>query len=82
MVSQKLIVSNSEGLHMRPAGVLAKEMSKFNSSITIIYDGTKYDGKSIMSIMAACIKCGSEIEIVCSGSDEEAALIKAISLVQ
>ena len=29
MVSRTLTVNNPEGLHMRPAGVVAKEMGKF-----------------------------------------------------
>ena len=33
-------------------------------------------------LMAAFIKCVAEIEIVCDGSDEEAALAKAVELVE
>lgn len=82
MVSQKVNVTNPEGLHMRPAGVFTKEMSKFESDVNIVFGGKDYNGKSIMNVIAACIKCGSEIEIQCSGSDEEAALQKAVELVQ
>ena len=32
MVSRTLTVNNPEGLHMRPAGVVAKEMGKFARS--------------------------------------------------
>ncbi|WP_443771011.1 HPr family phosphocarrier protein, partial [Anaerostipes sp.] len=30
----------------------------------------------------ACIKCGSEIELVCEGPDEEAALAHATELIE
>ena len=33
MVSRTLIVNNPEGLHMRPAGVVAKEMGKFSCEV-------------------------------------------------
>lgn len=82
MVSKKVNVTNPEGLHMRPAGIFTKEMSKFKSDVNIAFNGKDYNGKSIMNVIAACIKCGSEIEISCSGSDEEAALQKAVELVQ
>ncbi len=81
MVSKKVTVTNPEGLHMRPAGVFTKEMSKFESDVNIVFGGKDNDGKSIMNIIAACIKCGSEIEIQCSGPDEEEALKKAVELV-
>ncbi|HIV86154.1 MAG TPA: HPr family phosphocarrier protein [Candidatus Monoglobus merdigallinarum] len=82
MVSKKVTVTNPEGLHMRPAGVFTKSVAVFDSDVTIKFNGKTYNGKSIMNVLAACIKCGSEIEIECSGSDEEAALAKAIELVQ
>lgn len=82
MVSKTVTVTDPEGLHMRPAGVFTKEMSKFDSDVTINFDGKSFNGKSIMNVIAACIKCGSEIEIECGGSDEAEALEKAVELVQ
>lgn len=82
MVSKKVSVTNPEGLHMRPAGIFTKEMAKFNSDVTIEAGGKDFDGKSIMNVIAAGIKCGSEIEIRCSGADEQAALDKAVELVK
>ncbi len=82
MVSKVVTVTNTEGLHMRPAGVFTKTMGTFNSDVNIKFNGKDYNGKSIMNVIAACIKCGSEIEIECSGDDEQAALDKAVELVQ
>lgn len=81
MVSEKLTLTNAQGFHMRPAGVFATEMGKFSSDVTIKFNGSEINGKSLMNIIAACIKCGSEIEIVCIGSDEQEALTKAVELV-
>ena len=36
MLSKTLTIENSEGLHMRPAGVVAKEMGKFVCDVTIV----------------------------------------------
>ena len=82
MVSQKTKVINKEGFHMRPANYFIKEMSAFKSDVTIVFNGKDVNAKSIMNIMAACIKFGSEIEIKCDGEDEAAALAKAVELVE
>lgn len=82
MVSQKVKVTNEQGMHMRPATVFSAAVTPFDSEVKINFNGNSYDGKSVMMLMAACIKCGAEIEIVCDGSDEEAALAKAVELVE
>ncbi|MBS5934404.1 MAG: HPr family phosphocarrier protein [Clostridiales bacterium] len=76
MVSRKYTIKNEQGLHMRPAGLVTKEMMKFNSDVSFEVNGATINAKSIMNVMAACIKCGTEIEVQCNGADEEAALAK------
>ena len=34
MVSQKVVIKNPTGLHLRPAGILCKEAMQFKSLIT------------------------------------------------
>lgn len=82
MVSKNITLVNAQGFHMRPAGEFAAAMSKFKSDVTIKFNSNEINGKSLMNIIAACIKCGSNIEIVCSGEDEEAALSEAVRLVE
>jgi phosphocarrier protein len=81
MVSKTLTIENEQGLHMRPAGIFAKEMAAFQSDVQILFDGKKINAKSVMNIISGCIKCGSEITLECSGSDEQAALDKATELI-
>ena len=76
MVSQTVKVINEQGLHMRPAGVFAKEMTKFKCNVTIDIAGKRINAKSVMLIIAACIKCVTEMTIECDGEDEQAALGK------
>ena len=82
MVSQVTLVKNKEGFHMRPANYFIKEMSEFSNKVNLVVNGKDVNGKSIMNIMAACIKYGTEIEVQCEGDDEEAALAKAIELIE
>ena len=51
MVSKKFVVQNEQGLHMRPAGVLAKAVTKFESDVTIIYNDKKINAKSLLNII-------------------------------
>lgn len=81
MVSAKTKVINPQGMHMRPAQVFVNEMSKFKSDVIILCNGKTINAKSIMNLMAACIKQGCEIEIQCSGEQENEALAKAVELV-
>ena len=37
MVSKTMVVKAAEGLHMRPAGVIAREAGKFDSDVTIVF---------------------------------------------
>ena len=78
MISKNLTVVNPSGLHLRPAGVLSQTAMKFKSYITIICGEKKIVAKSVLNVMAAGIKCGTEITLVCDGEDEEEAM-KTIS---
>lgn len=81
MVSEKVTVINKMGFHMRPASVFVQTMAKFKSDINIVFNGKDIDGKSIMNVMAACMKQGSELELQCSGPDEAEMLKAAADLI-
>lgn len=81
MVSMNMTVRCPVGLHLRPAGVFASEMMKYDSEVHIVFGEKRVNAKSLLSIMSACIKCGSEITVECSGNDEEAALRRADELI-
>lgn len=82
MVSQKVIIVNSSGLHARPAGVLAKTAGKCRSEVKILANGRTIEAKSILNIMAAAIKKGTEVEIQCTGDTEEEDLKKITELIE
>ncbi len=81
MVSQKVVIKNLTGLHLRPAGILCKEAMQFKSLITFKFKDSTANAKSVLSVLGACVKCGDEIEFICEGEDEVEALqtlVKAI----
>ena len=82
MVSQKVVVQNFSGLHLRPAGVLCGVAGKFESEITFDFeDSVDVNVKSILSVLTACVKSGDEILLKCSGVDEEEALKALIKII-
>ena len=82
MVSATTKVINPQGLHMRPAQLFVTEMGNYQSDVSILFNGKTINAKSIMNLMASCIKQGSEIEIQCSGEQEAEALAAAVKLVE
>ena len=82
MVSQKVIIKNPTGLHLRPAGILCKEAMQIKSHITFRYRNNIANAKSVLSVLGACIKSGDEIEMICEGEDEEEALKVMIGVIE
>lgn len=81
MVSQKIIIKNPSGLHLRPTGMLCNEAIKYQSMIQIRFREVMSNAKSVLSVLGACIKSGDEVEFICEGPDEEQALKAIIDLV-
>ncbi len=69
MVSEKVRVINKEGMHMRPAGLIAQTCGLMKSSVRISYNGKFYDCKSIIMLMSAGIGYGAELEVIAEGED-------------
>ena len=82
MISQKVTIKNPTGLHLRPAVILRKEAMKFKSLITFRFRDGSANAKSVLSVLGACVKCGDEIELVCEGEDEEAALETLVAAIE
>lgn len=72
------VITDSNGIHARPAGLLVKEASKFKCKITVECNDKCGDAKKIFSLMSMGIKCGDSVTIRADGEDEHEA-VKAIS---
>lgn len=82
MVSQKVVIKNPTGLHLRPAGILCKEAMQFKSLITFQFRDSTANAKSVLSVLGACIKSGDEVEFFCDGEDEQEALKAVIAAIE
>lgn len=81
MITKKVTVINEQGLHMRPAGVIAKAVKNHpDCEVLLNANGKQVKAKAPMQIMSACIKKGCEVEIVCDGADEQVVLNEIAAL--
>ncbi len=82
MVSQKVIVKNKLGIHLRPATLLSKNALEFDSKISLRIKEIEINLKSVLGVLGAGVSQDEEIEIICDGHDEEKALRTIIELVE
>ncbi|MFP3040244.1 HPr family phosphocarrier protein [Treponema primitia] len=67
-------ISDPNGIHARPAGLLAKQMLAFKSNITIKKDEQSANAKQLIGIMKMRLKCGQTFTLTAEGEDEAAAI--------
>lgn len=82
MVSQKFVISNNIGLHLKPATMLCTEAIKYESSIMLTCKNARVNAKSVLNVLGAGIRRNDEFELVCDGEDEKEALENLANLVQ
>lgn len=82
MVSQNITVTNKSGIHARPASELSKVASRCDSDVIIHVGEKTINPKSILNIMSAAIRCGTEITVECTGATEEADLKTLIEAIE
>jgi phosphocarrier protein len=68
-----LKIKNPEGLHARPAGILAKKAAEFQSNIQISAGGQLKSAKSIMALMSLGLKMDQEFKLIIDGPDADTA---------
>ena len=73
-VNRVVIVANSQGLHARPASLIVKLTSQYQSRIEFVKDNSRIDGKSILDILTLGAPQGTNLVIEAEGPDAESAL--------
>jgi phosphotransferase system HPr (HPr) family protein len=82
VVSAKLEIRNSLGLHVRPATELAKLARRFQAAVRLKTAGGEIvDARSILELMTLGLEQGSQVEVDADGPDEAAALAAVCELI-
>lgn len=80
MVKKLVKVEISPGIHFRPAGKVTEYAMKYKSAIIAKTENSEANVKSFLNLLAAGIKEGDEIELICEGEDENEALEAMVEL--
>lgn len=75
-------ITDPDGIHARPAGLLVKEAKTFSSDIQVQANGKTGDCKKLFALMALGAKQGTEIVITANGADEDAAIAALSAFLQ
>jgi phosphocarrier protein len=82
IIAKRVVVSNKQGLHARPADMFAKTAARFDSRIEVVKDGHRVDGKSILGVLTLVAEQGTELSIEATGHDAQEALKALVALVE
>lgn len=73
MKTFEYVIADELGIHARPAGMLVKEVKKYQSKVMIQKGEKEVDASRLMALMGLGVKCGDKIIVKVEGADEEAA---------
>jgi len=71
---REVVVANSQGLHARPADLLAREARRWQSRIELVAASQRVDGKSILDVLTLAAEAGTRLVIEATGPDAREAL--------
>ncbi len=80
-ISKKVTVSNPQGIHLRPAYLIAELAGKYQSDVNLETAAEKADGKSVLEIIGLAASSGTELNVLADGPDANDAVDAIIQLV-
>ena len=69
-----MVVAISQGLHARPADLLAREARRWQSRIELVAYSQRADGKSILDLLTLAAEAGTRLVVEATGQDAREAL--------
>ncbi len=80
-VTRAVVIVNTEGLHARPADMLARTALKYRSQIQVLCRNERVDAKSTLNLLILGATQGTEITIEAEGDDAQEAVEALATLV-
>lgn len=74
MISKKITVTNSVGLHARPATYFIQKANTYKSFLWVECDDRRANAKSLLGVLSLGITKGTQVTIIADGADEADAL--------
>jgi len=73
MIEREVTIRNRAGLHTRPASMLVKTASQFDSDVYLRRDNYEINGKSVIGVMTLAAEQGARLTLLVEGDDEREA---------
>ena len=74
MISREVKITNSIGLHARPATFFIQKANSYKSTIWVEKEERRVNAKSLLGVLSLGIAKGMTITLIADGQDEEIAL--------
>jgi phosphocarrier protein len=71
MIERELTVRNKAGIHTRPASMIVRTASKYESEVFLRRDRYEINAKSVIGVMTLAAEQGATLMLVVEGDDEE-----------
>jgi len=71
-------ITNSLGLHVRPAMKFVEAASRFQSEVRVRHNNNEFNGKSLLELTMMAAECGTRLELEARGPDA-AEVIEALA---
>lgn len=79
---QTLTLTNTHGIHVRTAALIAECCGAYDAEITITSPHASSDGKDMMRLLLLQATCGTELLIESSGKDADQVMKELCDLIQ
>ncbi len=81
MISRDIVITNTSGLHARPATFFIQKANAYHASIWIEKDDRKVSAKSLLGVLSLGIAKGMTVTLIADGQDEDAAIAGLVELI-
>ena len=78
-VQQRVVITLRQGLHARPAALLARRAKSFGAQISLTAHGRIADARSVVAIMALGVRHGDEVILRAEGDEAAQALASTLA---
>ena len=82
MISRKVTIKNSVGLHARPATFFIQKANSYKSAIWVEKEDCRVNAKSLLGVLSLGIVKGTVITLIADGADEATAVEGLAALVE
>ena len=81
MITRDIVITNTSGLHARPATFFIQKANSYKSLIWIGKEDRRVSAKSLLGVLSLGIAKGMTVTLTAEGPDENAAIAGLVELI-